>query len=293
MHNKDKAEKILEDYNDVFADIYNVLVFGKTYIKEDGLKPGATESIYKAESGGLNEQRRDILKNYQNQNLAICSLGIENQSDIDDYMPLRIMGYDFATYQGYLKNKKALLPTITIVLNFSDKRWNKSKTLHGMLQLSDELKPYVADYAISIYDVAFLEDDVIERFSSDFKLVAKYLKKRRLGKIEDLAQDRQRIKHVEAVLDLFRVFTKDERYENLLTGNIKYMAKKGEDVSMCIVLDTIEQRGIEKGISQGRLGLLKKWVMNKKITLEEAAEEMEMTVAELQEMFAKFNIEFI
>ena len=62
---------------------------------------------------------------------------------------------------------------------------------------------------------------------------------------------------------------------------------------MCIVLDTIEQRGIEKGISQGRLGLLKKWVMNEKITLEEAAEEMEMTVAELQEMFAKFNIEFI
>ena len=125
--------------------------------------------------------------------------------------------------------------------------------------------------------------------------MAKYLKKRRLGKIEDLAQDRQRIKHVEAVLDLFRVFTKDERYENLLTGNIKYMAKKGEDVSMCIVLDTIEQRGIEKGIlqgisqgiSQGRLGLLKKWVMNEKITLEEAAEEMEMTVAELQERFAE------
>ena len=203
------------------------------------------------------------------------------------------MGYDFATYQGYLKNKKALLPTITIVLNFSDKRWNKSKTLHGMLQLSDELKPYVADYAISIYDVAFLEDDVIERFSSDFKLVAKYLKKRRLGKIEDLAQDRQRIKHVEAVLDLFRVFTKDERYENLLTGNIKYMAKKGEDVSMCIVLDTIEQRGIEKGISQGRLGLLKKLVVNGKITMEEAAEEMEVTASELQEMFAKFNIELV
>lgn len=106
-----------------------------------------------------------------------------------------------------------------------------------------------------------------------------------------MTKDRQGIKHVEAVLDLFRVFTKDDRYENLFTENVKYIAEKGETISMCIVLDTVEQRGIEKGIlqgiSQGRLGLLEKLVVNGKITMEEAAEEMEMTVAELQERFAE------
>ena len=34
---KDKSEKILEDYNDVFADMYNVLVFNKRYLDEDRL----------------------------------------------------------------------------------------------------------------------------------------------------------------------------------------------------------------------------------------------------------------
>lgn len=74
---KDKTEKVLEDYNDVFADIYNVLVFGEKYLDEDGLEAGPTESVYKAESGKLKEQRRDILKTYRKQNFAICSLGIE------------------------------------------------------------------------------------------------------------------------------------------------------------------------------------------------------------------------
>jgi len=39
MNNKDKAEKLLEDYNDVFADIVNTLLFdGVNVIKEDSLE---------------------------------------------------------------------------------------------------------------------------------------------------------------------------------------------------------------------------------------------------------------
>lgn len=291
---KDKTEKILEDYNDVFADIYNVLVFGEKYLDEYGLESGPTESVYKAESGKLKEQRRDVLKTYRKQNFAICSLGIENQSTIDRYMPLRVMGYDYATYRNQISNKKKFLPTITIILNFSDKEWNEPKSLHELFYIPDKLKAFVPDYQINIYDIAFLEDEVLEKFTSDFRLVAKYLKMRRLGKVDVLADDRQEIKHVEEVLDLFRVFTKDERYEELLTEEIKGMVEKGEKVNMCIVLDTIEQRGIERGIqmgitqgiSQGRLGLLKKWVEKGRMTIEEAADEMEVTVAEMKDMFA-------
>lgn len=39
MGEKDLSEKILEDYNDVFADIMNVLLFdGKDVVKPDSLK---------------------------------------------------------------------------------------------------------------------------------------------------------------------------------------------------------------------------------------------------------------
>lgn len=197
-------------------------------------------------------------------------------------MPLRVMGYDYASYRSQLDNKKELIPTITIVLNFSEKRWNKPTNLHGLMKLPKRLKHLVQDYEVKVYDIAFLEDDVIEKFTSDFKIVAQYLKNRRLKKLHLVVADQQAIHHVEAVLDLFRVFTQDERYDKLLTEKIKDEKQKGEKVNMCYVVDTFEQRGIERG----RLGLLKKWVEKGKVTLEEAAEEMEVTVAEIEEMFA-------
>lgn len=173
----------------------------------------------------------------------ICSLGIENQSTIDKYLPLRVMGYDYATYQRQMRNEKKITPTITIVLNFSEKRWNKPTNLHGLFKLPNGLKHLVQDYQIKVYDIAFLEDDVIEKFTSDFKVVARYLKNRRLKKLHLVVEDQQEIHHVEAVLDLFRVFTQDERYEELLTEKIKSGNEKGEVVNMCYVLDFLEQRG--------------------------------------------------
>ncbi len=150
--------------------------------------------------------------------------------------------------------------------------------MHGLLKLPKGLKHLVQDYEVKVYDIAFLEDDVIEKFASDFKIVAKYLKNRRLRKLNLVVEDQQEINHVEAVLDLFRVFTQDERYEELLTEKIKTGKEKGEAVNMCYVLDFLEQRG--------RLSVLKNLVEKGKVTLEEAAEEMEVTVAKLEEMFA-------
>jgi len=58
---KDIQSKILEDNNDVFADIFNTLLFGKDLINEKGLSAGATESIYKIDKeDNAKEQRRDI-----------------------------------------------------------------------------------------------------------------------------------------------------------------------------------------------------------------------------------------
>jgi len=74
---KDLKEKVLEDYNDVFADIYNTLVFEGNYLREDGLSGGATTSIYKTEIGEPAEQFRDVLKTYSGANLSLMSLGIE------------------------------------------------------------------------------------------------------------------------------------------------------------------------------------------------------------------------
>ena len=49
MAEKDIAEKILEDYPDVFADIVNGLLFnGKTVIRPEELEDSKIQSAYRA-----------------------------------------------------------------------------------------------------------------------------------------------------------------------------------------------------------------------------------------------------
>ena len=131
MAGKDKAEKKLEDYNDVFADILNVLLFKEDLIKEDKLKDGPTESVYKAGSGELYGQFRDTLKDYMNAGFIITSFGMENQTGIDPDMPIRVMGYDYSSYRRQINMGRNRYPVITVVLNFSDKKWDKPVHLTG------------------------------------------------------------------------------------------------------------------------------------------------------------------
>ena len=91
MAEKDLISKKIEDYNEVFADIYNTLLFQSPVIEPDRLKAGSTESIYKTDSMELNSQSRDILKKYHDEtHLVINSFGIENQASIDKNMPIRL-----------------------------------------------------------------------------------------------------------------------------------------------------------------------------------------------------------
>ena len=132
MGEKDKIEKTLEAYNDVFADIVNVLLFNvDNEVKEEELVDDTVHSIFKAD-GKIRSQERDVAKFWKNCNVRIALFGFENQTEIDLVMPLRIMGYDGASYKKQtLKNnekkdekkskKKELYPVITLVLYFFTK----------------------------------------------------------------------------------------------------------------------------------------------------------------------------
>lgn len=102
MGAKDITEKTLEAYNDIFADIVNVLLFnGKQVIMEDELKEDAPRSHYKAE-GKMHEMERDVAKFWKKQNVRIAFYGIENQTEPDRYMPPRVMEYDGTAYRAQL-----------------------------------------------------------------------------------------------------------------------------------------------------------------------------------------------
>ena len=95
----DITEKILEDYNDVFADIANVLLFqGEQRILPEHLVNTKDKSMIKAD-GRIHEQERDVNKYWNDGNVTIALYGIENQTDIDKDMPLRVYSYDGASYK--------------------------------------------------------------------------------------------------------------------------------------------------------------------------------------------------
>ena len=203
MAEKDLAEKKLEDYGDVFADIYNTLLFGKQLLIPEQLYAGSTESIYKSAKDQWKEQRRDTVKEYMNcMNLTIATLGIENQSTMDGNEPIRVMGYDYGSYRQQIVDEKKLHPVITIVLNFTDKIWSGKKSLLELLDIPSDFEGFVQDYKINVFDIAYLEDATIEAFTSDFKLVSIFFKNKRLG-FDAMSDDTTEMKHPEEVKDFF------------------------------------------------------------------------------------------
>lgn len=290
MGTKDTSEKYLESFNDVFADIYNVLLFGEEVIQPDTLRNGSTEMTYKAENSKIRSQSRDFQKNYNNSNIQIASLGIENQSAIDRDMPIRVMGYDYTTYRSQIDSGELIrFPVITIVLNFSNQKWEYPTSLLDILEVPDELKDYVQNYEIKVYDVAYLSKEIRDKFKSDFKVVADFFSERRT-KTYRPENHTEEIKHVEAVLELFRVFIDDERYEEIKQNFLK-KNNKGGRATMCELLDEIEMRGERKGERKGEILAFIKMVFKNKITVEEVCNELNMTQPEFEKKMAEYQEE--
>ena len=246
MGQKDITEKLLEDYNDVFADIINGLIFnGEQRILPESLENTQVHSQYKAEDGKVHELERDIAKYWKDKKVELAICGIENQSSVEKNMPFRIVGYDGASYRSQLlEERKEILPVMTIVLYFGTNRhWYGKKNIKGLMKIPEELNDYINDYEMKVFEIAWLTEAEIDRFHSDFKIVANFFVQKRKNK-NYIPDDPTEIRHVDEVLKLLQVMTGDERYQMI------FNRKKGVH-SMCDVAERLEKMGIEKGLKQG------------------------------------------
>ncbi len=239
MGSKDKTEKSLEDLNDVFADIVNVLLFdGEEILTPGSLSEASPYSNY-TENGKIRDQERDIYKYWNNSQIRLSAIGFENETFEEPDMPLRVINYDAAGYRAQLSptNKKDRYPVVTLVLYYGYKnRWQKARTLYERLSIPDKLKKYVFDYGINLFEIAYLDDEQITKFKSDFKFVVDYfVQMRKTGKY---IPPSDRIIHVQETLSLMSALTNDNRFSDI------YDEVKGkEQISMCTVLDEAEVKG--------------------------------------------------
>ena len=240
MGKYDINQKLLEDYNDVFADIMNVFLFdGKQCVQEKDLCNTKDRSAYR-HNGGIYEQERDVTKEWRKNHIKLAIVGTENQMKRDKIAPIRVLSYEGASYRGQIAEKQTpLCPVITLILYFGNTHWKKNRTLREVVNVPDELIPFVNDYKINVMEVSFLTKEQVSMFTSDFRIVADFFVQKRKNK--EYTPSKDTIKHVDALLKMMSALTGDSRYEdvqNELEGGVN---------NMCDVLDKISKQGEVKG----------------------------------------------
>lgn len=287
MAEKDITEKNLEALNDVFADIVNVLLFkGEQVINEKDLEADTTKSMFKAD-GKIHEQERDVSKFWKNGEIRISILGIENQTAQDSDMPLRVISYDGASYKQQLidKKQKKRYPVATLVLYFgTEEKWSKAKHLYDCFEVPEKLKPFVNDYKINVFNIAFLSPKSIEMFKSDFKIIAEYFRAKRLN--QKYKGSKEKLKHANETLKMFSALTGDDSFEKVYNED---NFKKG-GITMCDVVERIRNDGRTEGRTEEQERIIMNLIESNAGTIEQIAAWVKLPVKEVQKIARKVPV---
>ena len=296
MGQKDIMQKNFEAYNDVFSDIVNGTLFdGREVIKPEALVDAVAKSQYKADDNVIHEQERDVAKYWTDKNcyIRLALLGVENKLAIDMDMPLRVIGYDGSSYRDEMNQDEIVTdeetgkkhkirhkryPVVTIVLYFGKVPWKKPLSLYDVLEISDDLKPFVNDYKINLIDVPRLTGEQVEKFTSDFQIIADYFVQ--LSKNKDYVPKDKIIRHTDSFLKLMSVLTQDNKYVEMGRKIFHEM----EGFNMCKVLDKAEARGEARGALNNTIEILRVIIAKNSWSKEQAMEFIGIPKSE----FAKY-----
>ena len=282
MGEKDIVEKTLEAYNEVFADIVNVLLFkGEQIIQPEDLVDQTPRAMYKADDK-IREVERDVAKRWVKNNIRIACIGLENQTKADPYISLRVMGYDGVEYRTQLRDLKEgekPCPVVTLVLYFGYKgHWNAPLSIQETLDVPEILKPFVTDVKVNLFEIAYLTWEQVNLFRSDFREVARYFVQMREDGEYKPSDDE--LEHIESVLQLLNVMDKDHRFETEIndrrTG--KEIRKMSEWLTR--VINENQAIGRAEGRAEGKFELLVSLVRKNLLSIKDAAEQADMTETE-------------
>ena len=189
MGNKDIVSGDYMADNEHFADAFNYFIYdGEKVIKPENLSAAEavkTAIVNKLDKIITTKKTRDVIKTLnvkQGDNITYVLLGIENQSEIHYAMAVRNLLYDALNYadqvsetekelrktgkktgdaeflSGFTKDSR-IYPVITLVINWSDKRWDGPRKLSDMFEKTDSrILKFVNDYELKIIDPHDIKD---------------------------------------------------------------------------------------------------------------------------------------
>ena len=196
MGQKDLWQSDYFDNNERFADIYNGIFFsGEEIIKPTELEPCDSVFVHHFQNQDTVKVICDKVRKWKGQHLAI--LPLENQSYVDYRMVLRVMqeeilGYEKQRKEAFetlkqedypfdkneflssMKKDQKFIPVIPLILYLgTDSEWNGAKTLYQLLEIDEDLKPFVNNYKLNFYDYHNQTD--FSNFKTENKLLFEVL----------------------------------------------------------------------------------------------------------------------
>ena len=300
MGKKDEYQFDYLDDNHRFADQINGALFqGRQVVKPDELEPAPAQSVYL----GKEENFKAIVdKTRMWRGRLIHILAIENQSYVDYRMVLRNMLSESLSYHRQWKQKKnahdrnqdlaagtdeffsgiskdeKFIPVITLVVYCGmEHPWNGPKCLYDLLDIDDELKEYVSNYRLNLYDCH--EHDTFDEYQTGL---------RQLFEVVRYGKDKKQLqKIIEKNEEAYRRIDSDTR--QLLEVVANFRMEGNEDMryqrtyNMCKALEDIKL----EGIVQERLEHLIKVVckkLQKDKPAEVIADELEEELSEVEKV---------
>ena len=283
MNTMGMADAVTKQYmkeNTVFADAFNFLLYnGENVIQPQTLRELDTAEVvipFTVDDKGKKQAQavqkyRDILKMttvMTDDKAAYVLFGVEAQTDIHYAMPVRNVIYDALQYGRQVteiskRNRKNSGQTMAV----TDK---------GLLQ-------HIPDYRIKLIDPAGIDSDEMDKFHTSLREVLSYIKySKDADKLAEYMNHNQRMEHLEVgAAQVIKEVT-----------NTKFQIPKGmEEVNMCDAIEVLmnrrETEGIQLGMAQGKLSILKDLVEDGTLTVEVAAGKVIMSVEEFEEYMKK------
>ena len=259
MITADTTEKVRLQNNNLFSDMVNgVLFHGNCLIDPIHLHSyDSHESTY-IHLFGI-DRTRDMIKKYEDGYIIL--IGIENQSQVDETMPIRLLGYDFINYMNqqkifsrdyklitkhnkdYPEDKKKLpklelCPVMSIVINYGERRWNKSVTLKGMMKsIPKVFEDYINDWGIKVIDIIDVDYKKFQhKDNRDLVLGIQRLYESQ-GEVEVLEEMDM---SYETAIELFSITNSKDMLE-IVKGI------KKEEFQMCTAMEIFKKRTLEIG----------------------------------------------
>ena len=148
-------------------------------------------------------------------------------------------------YLSHMQKEDKFLPVVTVVIYYGEKAWDGARDLHGVLNITDEIKPFVGNYPMHLVEVV------------NNKLQFKNIDNRDLFQLLNLVYNasldkRERMKKVVEYEDSHTI---DEDVVRALaaTNNISIeKTKRKEQLKVCTLFEEIAKDSRKEGKVEGK-----------------------------------------